>query len=63
MADSGLTARVSDALAERQRIVADAILLERAAAVLMRRFPTDFPAYTSELQMLAHVWRRQADPG
>jgi hypothetical protein len=61
MVDSGLTHRVSDDFAERQRLVADAILLERAAQVLMRRYLSDVPAYASELQMLAHVWRRQAE--
>jgi hypothetical protein len=48
---------------ERQRLVADAILLERAERVLARRYPDHFllvAGVRSGLSEMARMWRDQA---
>lgn len=48
---------------EHQRLLADAILLERSVAALTRRFPHDAPAMPviSELAEIAAAWRVRAE--
>lgn len=62
MADAGLVWRVRDELADQQRLVADAILLERASRVLVRRFGDkgDACSVVDKLVSLATIFRVRA---